>query len=162
MDRFDAARGGRRLDRARSEGRRAADGLARMGRWMGDRLDWLLEDEDDWQEPWQQQDPPAVRSPAPPEPGGRRRLEAISRRQPRARAEAPAPVREPRPTPPAGPDDWPDEDAFRIARWSRDAEPVEPAAPAPRGSDDQPDRPVRRPGPGRRPMPRSSRRRQSP
>jgi hypothetical protein len=39
----------------RGANRRAA-GLPRpggLGRWVEDRLDWLLEDDDDWREPWQ-------------------------------------------------------------------------------------------------------------
>ncbi len=30
-------------------------GRAGLGGWVEDRLDWLLEDEDDWREPWQEQ-----------------------------------------------------------------------------------------------------------
>ncbi|MFS6826851.1 hypothetical protein [Cyanobium sp. ATX-6F1] len=29
-------------------------GRAGLGAWVEDRLDWLLEDEDDWREPWQE------------------------------------------------------------------------------------------------------------
>jgi len=36
---------------ARPGGRRGLDGL---GRWVEDRLDWLIDDSDDWREPWQE------------------------------------------------------------------------------------------------------------
>jgi hypothetical protein len=93
------------LDRLVSAGRQLVDGvagarpgsrgpagarprLADLGRWVEDKLDWILEEEDDWREPWQEEQrpvrgpesrweagrwgeerPPAVRSPdvaAPP------------------------------------------------------------------------------------------------
>ncbi|MEB3264104.1 MAG: RNA helicase [Synechococcus sp.] len=31
--------------------------LDNLGRWMEDKLDWLLEDGDDWREPWEQPEP---------------------------------------------------------------------------------------------------------
>ena len=47
-----ASTGPRGVRRPRLEG---------LGRWMEDRIDWLLEDEDDWPEPWQD---PSRRSPS--------------------------------------------------------------------------------------------------
>jgi hypothetical protein len=58
-------------------------GLDGLGRWVEGRLDWLLDDRDDWREPWQEGDrPPLERSEAPSIPPQRSRLplEAISRR----------------------------------------------------------------------------------
>lgn len=33
-------------------------GIDGLGRWMENRFDWLLDDGDDWREPWQESDPP--------------------------------------------------------------------------------------------------------
>ena len=63
--------------------RRSSLDLESVGRWVGDKVEWLLEEEDDWREPWQE---PAVRSGR----RGKRPLEAISRRQPRPSVESPA------------------------------------------------------------------------
>ncbi|MEI6830843.1 MAG: hypothetical protein WCK64_13490, partial [Synechococcaceae cyanobacterium ELA445] len=43
-------------------------GLEGLGRWVENRLDWLLEEEDDWREPWQQpaRPPAPERQPSPP------------------------------------------------------------------------------------------------
>ncbi|MEB3295934.1 MAG: hypothetical protein VKL23_00175 [Cyanobacteriota bacterium] len=52
-------------------GGRRAGALPRLdslGRWVEDKLDWIIEDGDDWREPWQDARP------------RRRPLEAISRR----------------------------------------------------------------------------------
>lgn len=61
-------------------GSRGAGGRPRLdslGRWMEDKLDWILEDGEDWREPWQEERPtPTVFAPTP----RRRPLEAISRR----------------------------------------------------------------------------------
>jgi hypothetical protein len=38
-------------------GGRAA-GIEGLGRWMGNRFDWLLDDGEDWREPWQEADSP--------------------------------------------------------------------------------------------------------
>ncbi|MFM2080677.1 MAG: hypothetical protein RLZZ219_1359 [Cyanobacteriota bacterium] len=62
-----------------------------IGRWVEDRLDWLLEDEDGWREPWQE---------AP-----NRRREPLTEPQPR-RLERPldrSPAPEPEPRPPSRP-----------------------------------------------------------
>jgi len=157
---------------ARKPARGAAPGpgmrprLGELGRWMEDKLDWILEDDDDWREPWQapsepvrpvsgQQEvkPAQVEAPVPrrPDPSlassRRRPLDAISRRGPALR-------------PSAAPDqDWPDDDSFSRPRWQRssvqsDQQPLDPRASAaerlaPNG-----------PPLASRPVPRSSRRRQ--
>jgi hypothetical protein len=70
----DSLEGG--LDRLVSAGRQLVDGvsgarpgsrgpagsrprLADLGRWVEDKLDWILEEEDDWREPWQEERRPA-------------------------------------------------------------------------------------------------------
>ena len=106
------------LDRLVSAGRQLMDGvsgarpgarrtgrsgvrprLGELGRWVEDRLEWILEDEDDWREPWQEPPPgprPSARLQPRPEPpaGGarpRRPLEAVSRRGSAAAAPAQPP-----------------------------------------------------------------------
>lgn len=166
-----------RLDRWVSAGRQLVDGVAgarpgsrppsrsagpgrpgALGRWLEDRIDWLLDDGDDWREPWQENAPAAPRrplpepsAPAPPPlsapppqsaPPRRRSLEAISRR-------GAAPVA-PAPTSPPG--DWPDDESFTLPRWQR------PAPTAPVAADlTRPPQPP--PEPTGRPLPRSTRRR---
>ena len=132
--------------------------LAGLGRWVEEKLDWILEDEDDWREPWQQPERGPQRRPAPPfqpltqqpmQPpaaarSAKRPLDAISRRR------APSATGpETAGTDTAGPDTaWPDDDSFSLPRWQRPAGMAgrrEPAQPQP---------------PADRPLPRSSRRRQ--
>ena len=118
--------------------RRSSLDLESVGRWVGDKVDWLLEEDDDWREPWQESTPRS----------GRRRkrpLEAISRRQPQA---PPTSIASP-------PDDgavdaWPEDDSFRVDRWQRSRMGQSPPTPA--GADAAAVAPRRSP-------PRSSRRR---
>ncbi len=159
-----APRDDRRLERLVSAGRQLVDGVAgtrpgsrpagrpagrpgarprldSLGRWVEDKLDWLLEDGDDWREPWQEEGrlEPARR----PQARGRQPLEAISRRGSRP---APAPA-------PAPQEDWPDDAAFTVPRWQRGATPPQAGAAAP------PMPPAAPEGAPGRPLPRSSRRR---
>lgn len=131
----------RRLDTWLETGRQLVDGVSgrrpgqrrtsldldSMGRWVGEKVEWLLDDDDDWREPWQDQAlPDASRQ------GGKRPLQAVSRRRP-----------------PATDDSWPEDDSFRVQRWQRNAELG--------GQLDEPvPQPMRSP---RRALPRSSRRR---
>jgi hypothetical protein len=131
----------------RPGGRRSGLDLDSVGRWVGEKVEWLLEEDDDWQEPWQEV------GRGRPEPArsmrsARRPLEAISRRSRRGAAgQAPAPSSTPSVA--LDPGEWPEDDSFRVQRWSRSAQSVAPlqpeAAPNPAGS--------------RRALPRSSRRR---
>ena len=114
--------------------RRSSLDLESVGRWVGDKVEWLLEEDDDWREPWQE---PAVRS-------GRRvkrPLDAISRRQ-----QPPASVSSARAVDSA--EEWPEDDSFRVERWQRSRSSQVDAASAPA-----------EPSPVRRALPRSSRRR---
>ena len=147
-----------RLDQWVSAGRQFVDGVSgarpggrvggrsnglkldHLGRWVEDKLDWLLEDDDGWRESWEQ--PPAGQRPRRREP-----LQAISRRGrqsvvPPSAATAPAAMEQ----------DWPDDDNFTLNRWQRagsERRPaVEPeAAPPPQAG---------------RALPRSTRRRLDP
>lgn len=145
---------------SRAGQRRSASRLnpGELGRWVEDKLEWLLDDEggDDWREPWQQQ-----RSPAAPSRGGRRRpLEAISRRAGRSSGlAAPATTASTmpnRPMPaPADGDAWPADDDFSVPRWQR--QPGRAAAAS--DADARPDPSPRSAAAADRPLPRSSRRR---
>jgi hypothetical protein len=115
-----------------------------FGRWVEGRLDWLLDDGDDWREPWQEPERSTPETPPqqPTAPGRPRRqgLEAVSRR---GRPGTP-------PSQPPGDDgDWPDDASFALPRWQR-PEPGDRSAP--------PEPAVTPPREGR-PLPRSSRRR---
>lgn len=113
---------GRGGERSGVGGRGALDGV---GRWVEGKLDWLLDDRDDWQEPWQEAERPASRRGATAERGERwqpaasdageenspafRRsrtpLEAISRR---GASPAERPRHQPSPAPPRATPPWPE------------------------------------------------------
>jgi hypothetical protein len=157
-----------RLDQWVSAGRQLVDGVAgarpgsraagrgsqglkldHLGRWVEDKLDWLLEDDDGWRESWEQPG-----APAPMQRRSRREpLEAISRRGQRLAA----PMEAAPATPQAQVDaaqDWPDDELFAVNRWQRGAPERNDGAP-PEGQA-----PQRPPAPqSSRTLPRSSRRR---
>ena len=152
--------GDRRLDQWIETGRQLVDGVAgtrpgrrsaggvrpsmdleTVGRWVGDKIDWLMDEEEDWRDPVQ----PPLRTESPSASSRKRPLDAISRRQ------IVAPVSESQPTYREDDNSWPDDESFRVERWSRSAAPPS-IAPAPQAVS-------RSPGPSRRPLPRSSRRR---
>jgi len=133
-------------------------GLDRLGRWVEDKLDWILDEDEDFREPWQE---PALREPVRREPvrrepargmqraetPGRRPLEAISRRGRAGDAGAGDGG--------AGQDDWPEDASFSIPRWQRQPAAPQPPASQPPMVEDLGPQPS---GPGR-PLPRSTRRR---
>ena len=152
--------------------------LDHLGRWVEDRLDWLLEDDDGWRDPWQEGSParqerpqrpvpesdpwspaprsmearaasPAQQPSAEPAASSRRRpLEAVSRR---TAPLLPPPSMEQPVEQPVEQQDWPDDASFSLNRWRRDAGGDLPA----RGSV-APSEPT---SPAARAVPRSSRRR---
>ena len=112
--------------------RRTSLDLDSVGRWVGEKVEWLLEDDEDWREPWQEQASSAVRPAAAAEGRPvRRPLDAISRR-----SQTPDGTGEVAAAGSNANEGWPDDDNFRVERWSR-------------GSDQG----------SRRSLPRSSRRR---
>ena len=167
-----------RLDQWVSAGRQLVDGVAgtrpgsrpgaglrfdQVGRWVENKIDWLLEDDDSWRESWEQpaESPrrrplaapePLSRATAAPSSPSRQPLQAISRR---GQASGQPPVRSAVQSVPQGggaqsgaAQDWPEDDAFTVNRWRRDVSqprtaPVDQAASQPLG----------------RVVPRSSRRR---
>lgn len=157
-------RGAAREDGSRLSGRlRPGD----LGRWVENRLDWLLEDDDGWREPWQERTPrstparpaagppprtdraePTDRTPQPPS-GRRQPLEAISRRTAPLLTGAASPA-QPRPQPqPQAQEEWPDDTSFSVNRWRRG--PAADGQPAPLERQQPPT--------AARAVPRSSRRR---
>lgn len=185
-DPYGPPRDDRRLERLVSAGRQLVDGVAgtrpgarlssraasqpagrsaarprldSLGRWVENKLDWLLEDGDDWREPWQEPGRDARRpmreeaeAPRPAAGRGRQPLEAISRRG--SCRERPSPglnnAGPARPDAAASDDAWPDDTAFTVPRWQRGATP--PPQPSPESEEPPP------PSQGRA-LPRSSRRR---
>ena len=95
--------------------RRASLDLDSVGRWVGEKVEWLLEDDEDWREPWQEQENAvsAVRPAAEARPV-RRPLDAISRR-----SSPPDTTNEGSAADASCDEDWPDDDNFRVERWSR-------------------------------------------
>ena len=186
----------RRLDRWLDTGRQLVDGVSggrpgrrgvdrfdgasrldAVGRWVGDRIDWLLDEEDDWREPpepssrWDSPRSPSrptvsassSRMERPVSAGRKRPLEALSRRQPvlpppsAVEPASPAPSVQPDPVVSEADDAWPDDDNFRVDRWKRSSG---PSSPSP--ADLSPVDPAPMASPrttARRPLPRSSRRR---
>ncbi len=88
-------------------GRRSSSSLETVGRWVGDKLDWLLEDEDGWLEPWQEEQNMS-------DSGNKRPLDAISRRVPQSDISAleANPVVDDE-------DQWPDDSSYRVDQWQR-------------------------------------------
>ena len=125
--------------------RRSSLDLESVGRWVGDKVEWLLEEDDDWREPWQGGGSRSGRFPLRP-------LEAISRRQQQPAMQQPAfqqpPAASPLPPDAGSPDDWPEDDSFRVDRWQRSRVGQRPSEPLA-----EPE------APSRRALPRSSRRR---
>ena len=135
VDGVSGARPGSRSGN-RGEGRR----LAGLGRWVENKLDWILEDEEDWREPWQETRPELVSQDRP-----RRRLDAISRRSAAPHQGQPRQAREP--------EEWPEDEAFALPRWQRQPSSALQSQPQ---TQSQPPSQSQLPG---RAMPRSSRRR---
>ena len=159
----------RRLDQWLETGRQLVDGVAgrrpgqrragldldSVGRWVGDKVEWLLEEDDDWREPWQESAEPKARRKQP--------LQAISRRSRQrsmpSAAFQPPPTAAPSVPESSAPDDWPDDDLFQVQRWQR--EPVQRFS-LERSSSEQSfseGDPQDQPPTPRRGLPRSSRRR---
>jgi hypothetical protein len=161
VDGVSGARPGSRPP-ARGEGRTAGSlpRLEGLGRWVENKLDWILEDEDDWREPWQEPRPSA-RPEARPELRSNARSESrlqswsdaprdFAAGNPGAAAAAPAsagpsawataPPSQRRGRRPleaisrrgaaAADQDWPDDDSFLVPRWQR-PEPAATPTPTP-------------------------------
>lgn len=129
VDGVSGARPGSRPGGRLAAGRTPGLRLDQVGRWVEDKIDWLLEDEDGWRESWEEV--PGRRSsassPEPPAVSRRRPLDAISRRSPRgqsreqSREQPPAVSSAPLAGSNSWPEDdsWPDDDNFSVNRWRR-------------------------------------------
>ena len=142
---------GTRPGRRSAGGPRPAMDFESVGRWVGDKIDWLMDEEEDWKDSVE----PPQRAESIAKSSRKRPLDAISRRQGSGQQvveqQVVAPLSVDASTYGGDDNSWPDDESFRVERWSRSAAPPS-TAPAPQ--------PVSRgPGPSRRPLPRSSRRR---
>ncbi|PZV00489.1 MAG: hypothetical protein DCF23_14360, partial [Cyanobium sp.] len=73
----------------------SSGGFQGLGRWVEDRLDWFMEEEDDWPEPWQERIPEREAAP--------RSLSSTPPASPSFRAPGrPAQIPQNRPEPPGG------------------------------------------------------------
>ncbi len=85
--------------------------LDNLGRWVGDKLDWFLEDEDEWLEPWEQE----ISGREFLDSRKKKPLEAISLRVPKALPPSSVNTK----------DDsldeiWPEESSFKVNQWKRE------------------------------------------
>jgi hypothetical protein len=127
-----------------------------LGRWVEGRLDWLLDDGDDWREPWQESERGAPGAPEPPPAPVRSRrpmLEAVSRRGRPGPSSVPAPA-----TGTEDDGDWPDDASFSLPRWQR-PDGARRDGSGERGPGSVEPEPGIKPPSSGRPLPRSSRRR---
>ena len=99
--------------------RRASQALDSVGRWVGDRIEWLMEDDEAWREPWQEPS-------AEVRPNGKRPLEAISRRraapqqpQPHGGSAASDATEQADSQLSEASDQWPDDETFQVPHWQR-------------------------------------------
>ncbi len=83
--------------------------LENAGRWVGEKLDWFFEEDDDWVEPIETEQGYQERLIHQKRP-----LEAISLRVPKALAPSAQLNSDPNFV-----DEWPDDSSFRIDRWKR-------------------------------------------
>ena len=128
----------------RRSGKPISSGLDSVGRWVGDKIDWFLEEEDEWMEPWQLENHHKQMN----SPSKKRPLEAISLRG----TKSISPSRDPK-NKENQEDVWPEDAAFQVNRWTRSStsdlrETTGSADNSPESSKSS-----------TRPLPRSSRRR---
>tara|TARA_Y100001968_G_scaffold328839_1_gene376803 strand:- start:269 stop:799 length:531 start_codon:yes stop_codon:yes gene_type:complete len=105
---------GNRPGKRKSEkiGLRSASNFNNVGRWVEEKLDWFFEEEDDWLEPWESD---LATNSNMNTSKKKRPLQAISLRGPKAIASASN----------GGNNSesfevWPDDSSFRIQRWQRE------------------------------------------
>ena len=119
------------------------NGMNQMGRWMGEKIDWFFEDEDDWTDNMQSRIEIEDNIPIKKRP-----LHAISLRVPKAiTASTQDNV--------CYADEWPDESSFRVARWEREKVPFPKDLNKSSVDFDSPEQQIS----NRRPLPKSSRKR---
>ncbi len=93
--------------------RRSKSNLETVSRWVGDKLDWLFEDEDDWSEPWQNSQNMSMNEDQVVPSTIKRPLDAISRRKANfINSPNEEEIR-------LNDEDWLEESNFRVDRWER-------------------------------------------
>ena len=118
-------------------------GFNKVGRWVEQKLDWILEEEDSWQEPWQtERNSTAMYS------GNKKMLDAVSRRGQKF-----LPQESNDELDLNNEDDWPDENIFKVEKWQRNTRNVNDL------KEDSRDDSSRASKFNNRPLPRSSRKR---
>ena len=138
----DGVAGNRPGTRRTNSPRLSSASFEKVGRWVGDKLDWLLEDEDGWLEPWQTDSSESFSD-------SKRPLEAVSRRVSHSIPSSPKDSQEN-----LDQDEWPEESSFRVERWRRS-----PSVNENINSERLLKRRRDSIGSDRRPLPRSNRRR---
>ena len=89
--------------------------LENVGRWVGDKIDWFFEEEDDWVEPWELE-----RRSQTQVFSKKRPLEAISLRGRKSLSPSASPNSNVIPQGKAeGGEAWPNDESFRVSRWER-------------------------------------------
>ncbi len=148
-----------RMDKLVESGRQFVDGVAGnrpgprrqsnrrsindMGRWVGEKIDWFFEDEEEWNENLDLQKDIAEDIPIKKRP-----LNAISLRVPKALQASKNIEKNSR-------DEWPEDETFRVDRWKREESPQHNQSQAFSDGIDCHEQN----GLSRRPLPKSSRRR---
>ena len=128
----------------RRSGKPLSSSLDNVGRWVGDKIDWFLEDEDDWSEPWHLEQEEKKVNPL----SRKKPLEAISLRTTKSLG----PSRS-RHTIQEQEVPWPEESTFQVNRWERQQNIVV------NESNNLLNKDLGAKLPTKRPLPRSSRRR---
>ena len=86
-------------------------GIHNVGKWVEEKLDWFFEEDDDWLEPWQKDQGLPVNSQS------KKPLRAISLRGRKSITAASQELNSVN----SSNDGWPDESSFRVDRWTRDS-----------------------------------------
>ena len=143
----DGVAGNRPGQRRGRKDKETSVNLDKVGRWMGEKIDWFFEDDDDCLDDENMDDAPRLQESVN---NTKRPLSAISLRVPKALP----PQIEPRGINPNEVDEWPDEQSFRVNKWERKDNLIENS----RSSLDESVSVERRHPQGRKNIPRSSRR----
>ncbi len=110
VDGVSGTRPGRKR-RLANQNRLSGSRLDNLGRWVGDKLDWFLEDEDEWLEPWENEETESAFL----DSVKKKPLEAISLRVPRALPPSSLNSKDP-----IKDETWPEDSSFQVDKWKRD------------------------------------------
>ncbi len=93
-----------------NQARIASSRLDNLGRWVGDKLDWFLEDEDEWLEPWEKE----VTGREFLDSSKKKPLEAISLRVPKALPPSSGKIEDD-----CQDETWPESSSYKVNQWKR-------------------------------------------